>query len=328
MYIKQFNDSVTKGRYEINSFQLHSVFPEANSFLIDYILNRSYLNAGDSRVRRDGDASTTFYDIALNAVAKIGDGDKFDLHDGEMLIKLKLHDKMAKFLNGFREILSNDCEKMKDRIAHFPSSILAKDIIYPEIPRRFDTLMDYSITDSHSYAKWMIPMEGDGGYTTIRQMCIQIADYACEALRNRKNVDYMANALIQRFMWEFSDEIEEKLTSRIKHLGGGNWNVEKSYGNVRRMVITAHTKRSPEDKHDPAKAAQELVKILNRSFCKLERIARNIAIKILNEYARVGRISKPASAVYEARKYCIERGLAKEGQYPLKQIDSLVKAKR
>ena len=328
MYVKQYNDTATRGWYEINSFQLDSIFPETNQFLIDYVLDRSYVNRKDFRVKRDGSDVIAYHKIVFSAVATTHNGDKFDSHDGEMLVKLKLHDKVARFLNEFRETLGDECGKMKDRILHFPCSVLKSDIICPEVPRRSGSLLDYSITDGHSYAKWAIPMQGDGGYTTIKNMCIQIADYACEALRNRKNVDYIANSSLQRFTNEFAEEIEDKLTSRIRHLGGGNWHVEKQYDNVRRIVITVHTKKSPDDKHNPEKAAQELVKALNRSFCKLEKIARNIAIKVLDNYIRIGRISKAVAAAVEARQYCLDKGLIKKDGYSLDAVRELVEAKR
>lgn len=328
MHVKQYNDTATRGRYEINSYQLDSIFPEANQFLIDYILDRSYVNKKDIRVRREGNDVIPYHKIVFDAVATAHDDDKFDSHDGEMIVKLKLHDKAARFLNEFRLKLVDDCSKMKDRIQYFPCSILKNEVICADVPRRSGTLMDYSITDTHSYAKWAVPMDGNAGYTTIRNMCIAIADYACEALRYRKNVDYIVNSSIQRFTSEFAEEIEDKLTSRMKHLGGGNWRVEKANGNVRRIVITAHTRRSPEDKHDPNKAARELVKTLNRSFCKLERIARKIAIQILDRYAQVGRIAKAVKTANAARQYCLDHGLVKEGCYTLQAVNELLKAKR
>lgn len=331
MDIKHYNGNVTKGRYEIDSFQLHRLFPGADPLLVDYILDKSYVSNGvDKRVKRvfaEYDA-VTYYRVILDAAAKVRGEDTFNEEDGEMIVKLKLHDKAASFISGFSKKLQRECKLMKERVEHCPNTVIAIDAIDPAVPKQTaNNMLQYSITDDCSYAKLeILPYAGVGG--GIRGLCYEIAQRAASALRERGGVSTDARLLVDQFEIEFAKDIERAFAAKSKYIGGGNWQIKKAFGNVESVMITVHTKKSPDDKHDPAVAAKELVQRLNRALNRLEAIMRQTASGVLCRYLRLGRVSKAIASTRELRTQCIDKGLVTLEKYPLLALDDLQRIKR
>lgn len=324
MEISQYNNNATRGRYEIDSFQLGTIFSEANPCLISYILERSYINKKDSRVVHDSDGTERYHRIVLNAVSTLHNDDKFNAADGEMLTKLKLYGKAAGFIADFQKKLGSECRMLKHRLTYYPSARMSDSLIDPAKPRCSTKQLSYSITDSHSFAKFTIPFTSDGSILSLDVLCGRVAGYTSEILLHCKNVNVDVYLNIENFTNEFTEDIFNAFVAKAKRLGGGNWHVEKGPdGKPRALVITVHTRKSPEDRHDPKKAAKELVISINRSIRKLDRLICKTATNLVDRYTRTGRLSKAIKRAMETLSYCEGKGLVKKPEEFVKTLQSL-----